>query len=526
MLMKKTIAAIVSIFILLSMGACSSNSQEAKIEDIDLVQALEPVDIHFYTMDYGSGESEKMEEVNNMLEQVRLELKDTIKVNPKFHWIKYDEFENKLEELINSGEPVDAIASYGAGVLTQKKMLLDLVELFPKYAPNYYKELESGKINKDALYYASMDDKLYSIPNNWVDSPRYFIAARKDLVDKYSPKGFETFEDYGSFMELVKKNEKDILPGIVNGYDFFQAYVKGNGYYTSQGMYFYSSLKEQSMEIYPIERLGEFTQAFQLLKKWKTEEYVAQRHISTLSEYSVEYTFHNGKLASQLFDMRMLHNNIQNIVSDYEYSIYPLYMKSTQLLNPSTSGIALSKGCKVPERVLMFIEWLHSSQQAYDLFMYGVKDRNYMQEGEKLKFPYEMDMQKKMLAERIDSSFFKDFRYERPYAYEPDNSKDIYLKACTENVITSRQLYKKLGIDVKAWQKDEKKMQRMQKIQKEFESIKTVFDKYFANMNEFIKLVDENDFAKTPDILIEDQRGIGVDAIIEFNSKTMKEFTQ
>lgn len=41
---------------------------------------IKPVELNFYSMDYGSG-------INDIMKEIEIKLKDTIKVRPRFHVI-------------------------------------------------------------------------------------------------------------------------------------------------------------------------------------------------------------------------------------------------------------------------------------------------------------------------------------------------------------------------------------------------------------------------------------------------------
>jgi len=153
------------------------------------------------------------------MKEIEKKTEDSIKVKPKFHFIASDEYEEKIKTLVASGKKIDAFLCNGAYQF--ENYTKDITDLFPKYAPNYYRELKSNKMGEESLYNSSINGKIYSVPCNAFNCPRYFIVARKDLVDKYANGGFETLEDYGDFLKSVKENEPDLIPGAVYSRTFF-----------------------------------------------------------------------------------------------------------------------------------------------------------------------------------------------------------------------------------------------------------------------------------------------------------------
>ena len=56
----------------------------------------------------------------------------------------------------------------------------------------------------------------------------------------------------------------------------------------------------------------------------------------------------------------------------FEYGIYPLYMDSTHELPVYSQGLVISKYIKIPKSADVR-GMAHSSQENYDLFMYGIR---------------------------------------------------------------------------------------------------------------------------------------------------------
>ena len=131
------------------------------------------------------------------------------------------------------------------------------------------------------------------------------------------------------------------------------------------------------------EKTGEFAAAYNMLLNWRQKDYAPKNP----GNYYNPFYFSSGLLASQLISIEELHNiRVDKISNAYEYRLYPLYMKTNQLIEVNTRGMAIASCSKNADRVLMFFEWLHKSQENYDLIRYGVKDRNYGLDGENLVY--------------------------------------------------------------------------------------------------------------------------------------------
>jgi beta-lactamase regulating signal transducer with metallopeptidase domain/ABC-type glycerol-3-phosphate transport system substrate-binding protein len=495
---------------------CTGLSNEKELDVNDRFLNLEPIEINFYSMSY-SGNAPVIED---MLKEIEQKLIDSLRITPIFHWIPYEKYDDELKKLITSGEAVDAFTSYGVYSDVNQDIAMDISLLFPQYAPNYYKQLKSTKAGEMLLKSAVIDDKQYMIPWNYFNCPRYYIIARKDLVSKYASDEFKTLEDYGNFLKAVKENEKGVLPGLVYADDFFDAYIKGNGYYQNNGSCFYSKFKSNQPTLYPISELDEFIDAYNLLKNWKDNEYVVKSNLSRYFQY-----LSLGELASCLVGRDHDRIRLASPVK-YEYSIYPLYMDSTHELRVYSQGVVVAKHSKNPDRVLMFIEWMHDSQDNYDLFMYGIKEKNYELKDDNIYFP--SGITQLVYWDIMCSEFFKDYRFTRSSFIEANEYRKALLESSLKNVITSDELFENIfktnrNDFNKEIMEDEEFSENMNKM---YQNLSDVYEKYYDNIRQFYKFIDTGYFISTPQKLKEDQKDAGVEKIIESYEKILERIMQ
>ncbi|NLD51086.1 MAG: hypothetical protein GX660_28440, partial [Clostridiaceae bacterium] len=245
--------------------------------------------------------------------------------------------------------------------------------------------------------------------------------------------------------------------------------------------------------------------AYNMFKDWRTNEYAPRNP----EVYYDPFYISNNMIASQLTstdDLRYF--KLGELSNEYEYGLYPLYTERTHLLSGAPTGIGIATGSTKAERVLMFVEWLHKSQENYDLFRYGVKGRNYSLDGEKLVFsesikeiPYTWD---------IVTGFFSDYRYERTSLFDIEEYRGVIREASLKNIKTTREI----SDPFKDMKEDEK-----EKLNKEFESLNPVFDQYHKNMTSFFNDMDNGYFSITPEELKELQKEAGIDRVLEYYKK-------
>lgn len=492
------------IFLILT-GCSTPGNSKNSYENYDNIAAgeLKPVTLNFYSLDYGFG-SGIDDEIKNTLGEIELKLSDSIKVKPEFHLITYDKYEQEIKALVSSGKDIDAFACYSPYQFDNTDVFKDISKDFPDYAPDYYKELMASKAGDEYLYNGSIDGKLYIIPYNNFSCPRYCVAARKDLVDKYAQKGLETLEDYGEFLKAVKENEKELIPGVVFSSHFFDAYMKGNGYYEAYASYIYNSWNNGG-GVTPFENTGEILNAYNMFRDWRSNEYAPRNPESYYDPFYVS----NNMIASQLVRVNELSSlKLEKLSNDFEYGLYPLYTKSTHLLFGNPTGIGIASGSTKAERVLMFIEWLHKSQDNYDLFRYGVKGRNYNLDGEKLVFS-ESTKEISYVWDNV-TRFFSDYRYERVSLFDVEEYRRMLRDASLKNVKTTREIPNPFN---------DMEMDEKVKLSSEFESLNPVLEQYHNNMSSFYSDMDRGYFSITPQDLKELQKEAGVDWVVEYYKK-------
>lgn len=391
-----------------------------------------------------------------------------------------------------------------------------MTDLFPRYAPEYYSELTSHSVGLEKLQNCMLDGKLLCVPCNDLMTERAIIIARKDLMEMYAPNGFETLEDYGDFLARVKNNSTVLVPGDVNPSIYFKAYLQGNGFVEFSATYFYKKWDSKFWdEYYSMERTEEFKTAYYMLKEWYDMDYI-KGNIDTVEYMSM------GGLSSILTDDLNIDFNLNRISSKYEFVIDPLYMEEPHCVFIATRGVSVSKTSTCPERVMMFLEWMHSSQEAYDLFKYGVENRNYILNGDKISFTSD-ELEIQPINDNLFLNFFKDFRYERLYEYQPDDYKEIYRDACLKNTVTNDEMMEKiLGISIKDKQSFNEDLETIQYNNDEYERVSQSLEKYFDNMKTILKEIGRGFFRTEPEEIIQLQKETGIDEWLEYNINMFK----
>ncbi len=500
--MGKTFTAILLVFSMLCLVGCNGKKEKSSIESYDSIEpaALKPMDLNIYTYG-GAVTSTGKDTIEAMLAQLQPATADTINVTPHFFWLPAERYESEIKRLVESEEKIDAFTCYSPEPFVEQGLCKDLSELFKQYAPAYYQELASSSIGKEYLTGASSNGKLYAIPYYALKSPRYCIVTRAELADKYAPEGIETLEEYGEFLRRVGENESYTYPGFVRSSQFFRSYMMGNGYYSDLDEYLFFRWDEKGKNPYTSERTPEFLNAYELLKDWKVKEYVVPNNAK--QKY---FDPSDGSLASYLVPMQES-DQIFSIIpgSQVQLKMLPLYRKSPHLLNTSPWGTAIAENCRNPERVLMFIEWIHSNQKNYDHFTYGVEGENYILQGENLTFP-RGEVQPLYTWKYYGAVFYQDFRYERIIQNVYPEFKQVYQNSTLENIKASGDLR-------------EQRKEALKGLTQEYEQIRGYVTAYYQNMEYFFQSIDSGAFRISPEELKEKQKAAGIDKVLDLCRK-------
>ena len=497
----------------ISLGGCSSGEKNNEEEDIPLETVdLDPVIISFCFIGYGpDSRPRNLGSINEMLEELNKKTSEALHTTVKFQWLPYENYDVELIKLLQSAGGPDAFFTYNPEEQHKAGVVKDITDLLPQTAPQYFSLL--SETWREDIRYAEVDHKLYGILNNGIYPPQYFIIARQDLVEKYAPEGIDSLEDYGRFMQAVKDKEKDMVPGYASANNFFEAYMLGNGYFQGSGTGLYCRWNSEKLTQIPIETTEEFKSAYKLYRQWREGNLL-------LDPESREYgtLVRNGQLVSMIISGMDMHSP-QYLDSSYKYGAYPLYMDSMYTNTLLTYSIGINANSPNGERVLRFIEWLHSRQENYDLFHYGIKDKHYKLLDNALDISQSGN---NAIVDWWGSMAFRNYRYDRPYPFEPVNYKE-FLNNCLINTFSYREAYEKFGYDIDKHEDlsaEEKKLYA-----EEYEKTKE-FSKKRSNIYfEFITQTNAGNFTKTLSEMMEEQGGkSSTDRLLEYYKTGMEKY--
>lgn len=455
-ILRRLLLLLVAVTLLMSLlSACENNTgKEAGKQQTDLdipEKQLNEATLTFYFMYFGNGNGEKPD-TRLVLDEIERRTRQSLNVKLDFRWFDPRNYSSKIRTMFSSGEPIDAFFCgrpdpnlFDIKEMTQNGELKDITKLFPKYAPSL-----SQKYTNDQLACAKIDGKLVAIPSLYPMPYCTHVLVREDLREKYGIPVIKTMDDYERYLAAVKENETDIIPGKICGITlelFPQMYDYAVLDYFKRLVYKWD---DPQMTVMAWEQTPGFLDTVQRITSWYDKGYL---HIDNGRDlWGIFRTMMlNGKLASCMLPAAIsigepieaivykINNDLKINSGQGEVNAYALYPeKKVQVLSPigdiwATGSIAFNAASSNTERALMFLDWIQQSQENYDLFMYGIKDKHYILKDDQYAMPEGMTANENLYFGWTGRNAFRSITLERlPYGF-PKFIKDDYIEYMGNN---------------------------------------------------------------------------------------------
>lgn len=296
--------------------------------------------------------------------------------------ITWDVWDQKVTLKLTNDEPFDLLHimedSKGFGAYLANESLTDITDLLAKHGPNI-----TAKISTDLMEAATVNGRIYTIPAYWCEPAKgtYAITIRTDLLDENNLSRPNTLDDLMNAAQVIQDNwNSDGTP-----------YIRILYSEPSRPLH-------RTFETYP------FTVIEQLLMI--DQEGNVSAWIET-EEFQQEAAFF-----AEAYERGLVHPDVLTLPSDHHATEEELgrilfregtglqslsnaekygYTQDLLWLNEEAEYFAdmafrndnaVPITSRHPEAAIQFLDWVYSNQENYDLFMYGIKDYSYTDEGE------------------------------------------------------------------------------------------------------------------------------------------------
>ncbi|ATD54200.1 ABC transporter substrate-binding protein [Clostridium chauvoei] len=325
----------------------------------------EPVTLTWYTIGQEPKDLQMVEdEANKYLEE-----KINAKIDMKF--IDYGDYNQKLSVIINSGESFDlAFTCSWAGDYLGNSRKGAFLEL------NDYLDT-TGKDMKEAIDQrfwdgATIDGKIYAVPNQKEISTAPMWVFTKEYVDKYNIpyQDIHTIQDLEPWLKVIKENEPGVTPlYITKGFSapqYFDQLVDPVGV----------EHNDDSLKIKNMFETDKMKEQLEVLRKYYQAGYINADAATAQDDKSVKRFV--TKADGQPY--------AENLWSkDLKYDVVASTIMDTYITNASTtvSMIGISKNSKNPEKAVEFLNLLNTDEYLRNLINYGVEGTHYEKVGDK-----------------------------------------------------------------------------------------------------------------------------------------------
>lgn len=355
-------------------GTDTQTEESSNSENTETLSSTETVKLRYVVPGNAPTELERgLKAVNDKLAA------DGVGVEIEVQFLPWDVWDQKINIMLSTGEDFDmfhvmndrvSLANY-----VSRGALADLTPYMEQYgeaikAANPDLAMKSGQVN----------GKQYGIPAYWVESAlNHQAIIRTDILKKYNLPMPKNFEELTSAYETVMKNwdgdQKPYFPMTgteqVGGYFF-----NSDNDYVLYDKIFYVNQDGTVKNYYETEA---FKESCKNARLWY-EKGLINLDVLTISHEQMDNQLNSGDWfvhAGTIGDITNMKKNYPDITVD-DFAWLDFDTETPEIRPYGTRNMqAVPKSSKHPEAAVKFINWLYSSQENFDLFVYGTEGVDY-----------------------------------------------------------------------------------------------------------------------------------------------------
>lgn len=335
--------------------------------------------------------------VKEIIKEIEKKLEPTLNIKLNIKWYTDDNYENQVKSMIDGNQPLDGfVLSKQEGndaiqKFVESNQLADLTDIFKDNAPNIYNNL-----SKDMITNVTYNGKVMAVPQLLPKLTKICAVLNDSRMKKYEAPDVTDFDSLTKALEIVAKEEGsggDIsliktpvqLFAEIYGY----TYLRDNLVYRQD---------DPDMKLIPFEETSEYKQGIDVINQLEQKGVVM--NFGNRGRFGFGFRFNSmshpldfvagfgGSMGTMItLDEAYSEIALRGVGFDPKLRVYPLFPDKVSLQSTDTSAVVIPKTTKDPSRVLMFLNWIQSKQENYDLFMYGIKDKNYVIKDNAVDFP-------------------------------------------------------------------------------------------------------------------------------------------
>lgn len=322
-----------------------------------------------------------------VFDKIEADTRRTLNIDLDVKYIPWADYIEKVRMMSAAQEKFDICLSF-SGVAHEaygRKEMLALDDLLQQYGQNLLKNIYPS----NWVWAKASDGKTIAVPCQYAKDGIYTtLVVRKDLRVKYGLPEITDMDTLGKYLDAVAANEKNITPllgGSIAGavtHELEKLYnpvidigYQGQGY----NIGFWETTGDSAYKVrnwYADDRAKTWI-------KWGAEAMNRGWYAKDLNAGENGYdqtAIASGKVAClqmDYYNFNTIYNNAKEINPSYELE-WAIVNKGAAVPAETCNNFAqVSATSSDPARAIMFIDWIQASQDNYDLWYYGIKDKHY-----------------------------------------------------------------------------------------------------------------------------------------------------
>lgn len=328
---------------------------------------------------------DKSKDFDLVYQELNKLLMEDIRATVEVSFLGWGDYQQKYPLLFASGEPFDLIYTSNWAFYNSQALRGGFYEItrdmLSKYAPQTEKSIYG-----QAWEQAKVDGKVYMLPMNYKELNDFVYMVRGDIMDKYGLEAINDSSDFETYLDIVAKNEKQLIPlDIGSDYDFsslvrLEVCAPNNlDYIEPHTLNHVYDLTSSSPSVVNIVELPEFVVFAKKMKDWNEKGYWSKSAL--VNKVSVKDSFINGKSASAVVNLETANSIYMSVASnkpEWKVRVYDGMKGKGVALKPFIqNGMGINANSKNPERSLMFLDLVRNDLRYSDLVTYGIEGVHY-----------------------------------------------------------------------------------------------------------------------------------------------------
>jgi len=335
-----------------------------------VINGMEPVTLSFFF--FGN----KMSSTDEVWAAIADEFRNELNADFQINFVAGSDYKDRM--LVKSAAGDEWEMNYDGDWLQYYQAVamngyMDLTDLLPRYAPDLYRAYQQS----GALESAKVNGRVVALPWTIVMSNRPFFQWRGDLID-VNPSTINTVEDIERVLYELKRRYPDRYIIENSNNEFFL--LKNDLMSASNNFVF--NPNDPNITIQHIAETTAYRERGRYGQKW-------QRDGLIWADVLVDQLDHNqlinqGRLITKWGTHEFANDTRAWVEPTARWASNSLYNdKKYPLRTPLGNVVAIPRTAKHPERTLMFLNLMETSQKMFDMVMYGIEGKTYVKDTSK-----------------------------------------------------------------------------------------------------------------------------------------------